>query len=500
MKYVFLLFLFVSGSLFAQTGIEIFGKYKIPDVEYSVFSLNLNSSGNSNSTNEPRLTSSRIIRPDIIAPVRINGQLERFSLTLSLSPIYNRIVENEAFQSHLQIGTDADLRYFENSDQGTYYDDYKYRSYPTRSITRQSYINPIVSYEFKNYGNVESNNFTYMNAHADLGFEFYRYNTVTTPPFPTFPSNLYDDFQNIYSDSKKQNYTVGLGVGTGKLRDVTSVITALRFEERLKRVNLLMGQLTDDQINSIAQQFSLFSFYNATYDRPGKYFWDDMRKILDGFEINLSQSTLHSQYYIFESVNELKFRRIEGSSLKAGLDFNYRKSEMRDYISSNYLKYSNNPPRYYTAISKQSTESIFPGIELNAQVSSQLSLFSQFGYGINFASHVNISEIKNSVNYHQLSGFLKFDHEITDQFVFTFSNNIDFINTNFTYGHINILSNQFKNKFIFFIEDQLGIQFDYNFIYRQTTGEYAIRSDYFFRDHTYFIGLTYFFDKSLIIN
>ncbi len=500
MKYVFLLFLFVSSSLFAQTGIEIFGKYKIPDVEYSVFSLNLNSSGNSNSSNEPQFTDYRILRADMISPVRINGQFEKFSLTLSVSPMFNQIKENEVSQSQLQIGTDADIRYFENSNQGSYYDDYKYSSYPTRTISRQSFINPFVSYALKNYGTEVSDNFAYLNVRADLAFDFYRNNTASTPPFPSFPSYLYDDFQNTYSDSKTQNYVVGIGVGTGKIRDVTSVITALRFEERLKQVNLLNGQLTDDQINSIAQQFSLFSFYNAAYDRPGKYFWDDMRKILDGFEINLSQSTLHSQYYIFESVNELKFRRIEGSIINAGLDFNYQKSEMRDYISADYLKYSDNPPRYYTAISKQSTESIFPGIELNAQVSNQLSLYSQIGYGINYASHVNVSEIKNSVNYHQLSGFLKFDHEITDQFVVTFSNNIDFINTNFTYGHINILSNQFKNKFIFFIEDQLGLQFDYNFIYRQTTGEYAVKTDYFYRDHTYFIGLTYFFNKSLIIN
>lgn len=489
MKYLFVSFLFISSSLFAQTGIDIFGKYRIPDVEYSVFSLNLNSAGNSNSSSEIRRTGNIIRNGDILL-VLDYAQNDRYVFNLSFSPLFNKIQDNETYQSQLIVGSNL---YFSYNETKISYDPTK-----VRTIGKNSSITPFVTYFSTNYSDESSNQFTYIRLHSELDFEFHNYNYESSRQ-QIFPSK-YNNFTYDYNDSKLQDYEFEIGIGTGKIRDVTSVITALRFEERLKQVNLLSNSFSDDQISSLAQQFSLTSYYNSVYDRSEKYFWDDMQKKLDSFGVNLSQTSLHSQFYVYESLNELKFRRNEGYKLNVGIILKFQKIENRDYYSSDTYYFPIEIPNHSTFISSSSAEAILPGLKVQAQGSKQLSLYSQVGYGIKLESHINVSEYKSPNNYHQLSGSFNYDHEITDRIVYDFSNNFDYVITNFENSSVDILSNVLENKLTIFIEDQIGLQFDYNFIYRQTLDDVDISPDLYYRDHTFSLGLTYFFNKSLMIN
>jgi len=489
MKYLFVSFLFISSSLFGQTGIDIFGKYKIPDVEYSVFSLNLNSAGNRNNSNEP-IQNGSIIRNGVLLPVYVDRQFDRSTLILAVAPLFDKIQENETNQNQLTIGSNFNFSYYETKTD--------YNPGKNRTISNNSSITPFITFFSTNYNDESSNQFTYFGFHSDLVFKFYNYRTESSDP--DFQNREYRRFNYNYNDIKLQNYEFELGIGSGKIRDVTSVITALRFEERLKQVNLLGTSLTDDQISALAQHFSLFSYYNSTYDRPGKYFWNDMKKKLEEYGLNLSQSSLHSQFYVYESLNELKFRRNEGSKISGGFILKFQKVAEREYYSSDSYYFPTDKPDNSTRISGSSSEAILPGLKAQAQGSKQLSLYSQVGYGIKLESHINVSEFKSPNNYHQLSGSFNYDHEITDRIVYDFSNNFDYVITNFENSSVDILSNVLENKLTIFIEDQIGLQFDYNFIYRQTLDDVDISPDLYYRDHTFSLGLTYFFNKSLMIN
>ena len=96
------------------------------------------------------------------------------------------------------------------------------------------------------------------------------------------------------------------------MRNVTPVASAIRFQERLKQVNMLNSDLSDNTIEDLAQQFYKQPYYSIVHERPDKYFWQDVEKTLPNDGVSLKDLNMYADAYLRESVNEVRFFRNEG--------------------------------------------------------------------------------------------------------------------------------------------------------------------------------------------
>lgn len=110
-----------------------------------------------------------------------------------------------------------------------------------------------------------------------------------------------------------------LGIGFGRLRDVTPVIRALRVRERLNELGR-NDVLTSGNIQAAAQQFARRPGYAPVYDRGDKYFWNDF---FSGIESQSGDFLPYESFYLAESLVEQVARRQEGYEVSAGVDLNY---------------------------------------------------------------------------------------------------------------------------------------------------------------------------------
>lgn len=494
MKKAFLLFgvLIFTCSLFAQDRLDLFHNYTIPDIQYRVMNISLNFDGTNSITNENP--------PSSLGASRI-GDNHNTNIYLSSEPRIKWINETEDEQSLFEINFPFYTNYREDEFSGLtpyYISDYHsntylagYESYSTRYISKYASLVPEMNFELRNYSSEDDNRFFLFKANGSLDFTFDR-NTNNTRYSPSEYSSSVS-----YSDDKSQNYEIGIGIGFGKLRDVTPVVTALRFQERLKQISVINENLSDDQINLISSQFAKYDSYESTYDRPLKYFWEDMNKIMTDTNIPFSNANIYSRQYAFESLNELKFRRLEGRTFTISGNVLYNKRQQRQYYQSDYYYYyghsfSTDP---YT---ETSIETVSPGVVFDFTVSKQKSETSQIHARTLCEIRTNISKEKLFNNYQSASGEIGYDSEITDRIVFQLSNQLNFLISNTSVSQ-NILTNSFNSQLHVFLENSFSLNLLYNFIYIENTFELSPTSfTYYTRNHALSIGLNYYFDRAMI--
>ena len=119
-----------------------------------------------------------------------------------------------------------------------------------------------------------------------------------------FESDLQMDYFDRRVDSRIQ---LSLGSGIGRVRDVTPVIQALRFNERMDRLGI--GDLSDQQLQQMAAIFSQRTGFSRVYDRPGRHFWDEISGVAPDQLHNLS---FYDAYYLSETLIESTGRRYTG--------------------------------------------------------------------------------------------------------------------------------------------------------------------------------------------
>jgi hypothetical protein len=126
--------------------------------------------------------------------------------------------------------------------------------------------------------------------------------------FDTFRRTTDGDNQmeSIRRDSDSR-FQVSAGAGYGRVRNVTPVIRALRFNERLNAINT--GNLSDAQIQDVASIFAQRAGYSGIYDRPNKHFWNALDNAVNG---GLGNMSFYNAYYLSESLMESTGIRYEG--------------------------------------------------------------------------------------------------------------------------------------------------------------------------------------------
>lgn len=100
-----------------------------------------------------------------------------------------------------------------------------------------------------------------------------------------------------------------VGVGVGRVRDVTPVVQALRVDERLRAVG--DDGLSDEEVQVAAQQLAQRFGYTSVYDRPNKYFWG---RFFDRLGRRAGLSSLET-FYVAEVLREPLGRRRQGADL-----------------------------------------------------------------------------------------------------------------------------------------------------------------------------------------
>ena len=221
------------------------------------------------------------------------GRYERETVTgrIMLSPTFRRYHESEENLTFLDLDLDADWSLLKTDENGA-----------GREIERVD-VGFGLAAKWDRYFRPER--FLITGCDADLSYmeeQDHRY------------SEKYD--QKLTGVIKNYKASAGIGIGIGRVRDVTPLIRALRFNERFKVLGKAGGLCRDD-IQSIAGVLATRAGYNAVHDRPGKYFWQDvLDRIADADSL-----TPFEMYYLAEVLQEDVGTRLQGWDLSFGLTY-----------------------------------------------------------------------------------------------------------------------------------------------------------------------------------
>ena len=128
------------------------------------------------------------------------------------------------------------------------------------------------------------------------------------------------DVKTFNENRNINDIQLGIGYGIGRLRNVTPVIQALRIRERLSALNKNI-ELTNQDIERLAQHLAKVSGYHRIFDRYDKYFWRDLADIA-----NMSELSAFEQFYIRDALLERIGQRYHGWIISAGLNFHHTRN------------------------------------------------------------------------------------------------------------------------------------------------------------------------------
>jgi len=106
-------------------------------------------------------------------------------------------------------------------------------------------------------------------------------------------------------------YSLSLGAGLGRVRDVTPLIRAQRLGERLEAIGRIA--LTPYQIQQIARVLAREQGYRSVFDRPNRSFWRD---VLDPMLDEDNPLSPYEIFYLADVMNEDVGPRRQGTELQ----------------------------------------------------------------------------------------------------------------------------------------------------------------------------------------
>lgn len=129
------------------------------------------------------------------------------------------------------------------------------------------------------------------------------------------PANLIDEqFLDRYFSA-----SFLVGIGYGRLRNVNPMIRSLRLNERYNSLDL--GQsLGNEDIFNAAEHFTRERGYQQAYDRPLKYFWDDLDQLISP---DLSGLDPFDLLYLTDTSSEVIGQRQEGWEISGAAGIQY---------------------------------------------------------------------------------------------------------------------------------------------------------------------------------
>jgi hypothetical protein len=279
-----------------------------------------------------------------------------------------------------------------------------------------------------------------------------------------------------YAGGKTQQYAVSIGIGWGKMRDVTSVVSAIRFQERLKQLNLLSNDLNEKTIEDLAEQFYRQGYYSNVHVRPDKFFWDDVEKTLSNDGVSLAGLNQYADSYIREVPGELRFNRNEG--IVGGVDLR--------------LSYNNN---YYSQSLSPISEQLYTLADAYVNFSHQMDLNSQVRFDLSLSGGPNLIKNSSVRQEYIVNADAGYDYELTDRMVASLDDifGLTFQNMG-TQGKQ--LSNDLNFSLSYFVEDNVSLSVSYSWSYddyRHIT--YTLQTE---NDNYVQVGFTYYLQRGFL--
>lgn len=284
-----------------------------------------------------------------------------------------------------------------------------------------------------------------------------------------------------YSGSKSQNYSVGLGIGIGKMRDVTAVVSAIRFQQRLKQLNLLKEDLSEGVIEDLAQQFYREGYYGEVHVRPAKFFWQDVQSTLAKDGVSLAGLDQYADSYLREVPDELRFMRREGAVAGVQLQLQYGNEFLTTFPGVWNLR-----------------EGLYTMANFYAQYSHQLDLNSQLSFSASVSGGPDVLKDSPFKQQYSVSGKIGYAYELTDRVVL---GAYDDFNLQFYDASVQEkgLSDIFGASVNYFVEDHVSLSASYSWDYFDNKNmAVPVHSETV--DNSLSIGLTYYINRGFLYN
>lgn len=349
--YFTFLLLFLNNGIYAQetidfqdhTDISAIEQYRLPDWGYSIIRMHLQSDGSLSGTTREGASSlwrwaNLHLQPEYILLRESEVRILNFNTNVQLSGFYQRRKDDEDYP------------------------------FPQNRIntSREGSVSTFADY--LNYFN--NDRFYYIRGDVNYFHTWGRQETI--------------DIRIDRTTNESANMSVRAGLGTGRIRNVTPVIRALRFRERA----LAIGRGDDidaGHIQQLAQHISQQFGYNRVFMRPARYFWGDLFSIIEPVVGDLSAFEM---FYLADIFRETTGIRREGWDVRAGLLYNLEYLLIRDESEN--------------LVTNQETSSSFRiathhiGPHLSAAYYKNLSLRQQIGIDANTSYGLHYRKISSS--------------------------------------------------------------------------------------------------------
>lgn len=447
--------------------------YQLPDWGYSNFSIssaNVNLSGDNQD-----LRSEEGQSEDFFYQLEKRNS-SNIGFNLGVTPRFELYRENEKriinFDSFLSLGSSGEKRTTEGESQ----------TYNSSSVFEQENLN-----NQKRFGN-------------QISFTLHEYSDVKEDLFliAGFFSNIQysrGDFENkiesgINSNSTVQNRTIrlspSLGVGFGRLRNVTPMIRTLRVNERYKALG--NPSFNSNEIFDTADLFTKVQGYQRTKDRFLKSFWGDVNSGVNGKLDNLNAYDL---FYLNDVFSENLGQRLEGYSISVTGNYSYL----------NNLRKQEQEPENFPIQERDFSIIRTASIDLNADWYKNLNLYHQINVSFlnetvfplerdirekwTNASMLNFGWLWSFADRFQFNSSLNnlfFTHEVKD------SPEDDFIR----------FTSELSGQLSYFIENKMSISAGISIQHRKFDGNFgdlAQEQDQFFWGLN--AGIKYYFNRNL---
>ncbi len=447
--------LFSSQTIAQNYGLDnadpaLFTKFKIPDTDLHSLWFNTNFNYLFN-------------KMESLPQVGANSDNTSSGITYSLSPQYYLLKESES--RYLSINATANGNYSSSRNSSEGPSPYSLNQY-TKDYNGELKIS--ANEVYRDYWQDDA---AFYSVGSNASLDIYG----NHDDMPVSDSTRRD----LYTDTKSQIYGISFGIGWGKMRNVTPVVSAIRFQQRLKQLNLLNKDLSESTIEDLAQQFYREGYFSDVHVRPDKFFWQDVQKTLSRDGVSLAGLNQYADSYIREVPNELRFMRNEG--IVGGIDI------IMSYTNS----YGRNAYPYGTE------EQFLAQGNAYLQYSHQLDLNSQFNFNISLSGGPNLSRNPQLRQAYAVNADAGYDYELTDRLVFSLDEALKLAFNNSTNSNRN-LQNAVNAAATYFVEDNISLTASYSWNYSDYEA-YSYWGNITNVSHVV-VALTYYVDRGLMLN
>ena len=280
-----------------STDFQYLIEYRLPDWGYSNFSINsasFNSSGDYLNRDQDFNNSG----------FSNNSELSRsnYKTRLGISPRYELYKENEfrTFSLDMLSSISTDFSKLEGEEKSGGVTDEDNGNSNSQNFHYQILVN--------NDFYISNNTFLTTNLFSDI--------TYTRSENELKSNNQV--IERMTSKGRTVNLEPEIGVGFGRIRNVTPVIRSIRLNERYKV--LKNDSFTDREILNTAEAFTKVQGYQRTHDRFQKYFWDDVNS---GVNNKLDQASAYDLFYLNDVFSENLGNRLEGYEASINIKYLY---------------------------------------------------------------------------------------------------------------------------------------------------------------------------------